>query len=223
MKKILSASILNADFACFQAELKTAVEAGIDWVHLDIMDGHFVPNISMGPSFAHLVRRLTKLPIDAHLMISNPDEFIDKFAEAKIDTISVHIEENPHIHRTLQHIRDAGCNAGIVLNPGTPAESISEVLHMVSLVLVMTVNPGFGGQDFIQEVLPKIKKVKNMIEKANSKALIQVDGGINKDTIALVGNAGTSVFVAGSAIFHHPDGTAQGVKDLLHSIHSLPS
>ena len=218
MTKIISASILNADFACFNEQLNSAIEAGIDWVHLDIMDGHFVPNISVGPSFAHLIRKLTNLPIDAHLMISNPEDFIDKFVAAKLDLISVHIENNPHIHRTIQKIIKSGCKAGIVLNPGTPAEMITEVLHLVDLVLVMTVNPGFGGQGFIYETLPKISKLRKMINDLGSTALIQVDGGINKNTLPLTYKAGASIFVAGTAIFNHQGGIQQGVKELIQSL-----
>ena len=168
MKSIISASILNSDFGNLESEIKKAEQAGVDWIHLDIMDGHFVPNISFGPHVVSLCRKITNLPLDTHLMISNPDKYIDAFSEAGADYISVHIENNAHIHRTLQKIISNGKHPGIVINPGTPIESIFSILHMVDYVLLMSVNPGFGGQIFIPETLGKISKLS---EEMKSRGL----------------------------------------------------
>ena len=214
MKPLIAASILNADFSNLNEQIKTAEKAGIDWVHLDIMDGHFVPNISFGPLMAGICRKLTNLPIDTHLMISNPDQFIGAFAKAGSDYLSVHVEGNLHIHRTLQNIHKAGKKAGIVINPGTPVESIYPVLHMVSYVLFMSVNPGFGGQEFIQEVVHKISALSEKIKTENLDILIEVDGGINAETLPIARQAGADVFVVGSYIFKNPAGIQAAVRNL---------
>ena len=214
MKNLIAASILNADFSNLKDQIQTAEKAGIGWVHLDIMDGHFVPNLSFGPQIAKVCRSLTNLPIDTHLMIDNPDQFIDAFADAGSDYISVHIEGNPHIHRTLQKILDKGKKAGIVLNPGTPIESIYPILHMVSYVLLMTVNPGFGGQKFIHEVTAKMSTLSKKIKNENMDILIEVDGGINAETLQEAKQAGANVFVVGSYIFKNPQGIEKTVASL---------
>jgi ribulose-phosphate 3-epimerase len=214
----ISASILNADFTCLKDQIDQAILAGVQWIHLDIMDGHFVPNISMGPSIASTCRKITDIPIDAHLMIENPDSFIEQFVSAGVNYISVHVENNPHIHRTLQKIRSLGCKPGIVLNPGTPPDTISSILNMVDLVLVMTVNPGFGGQKFLYELLPKIKRVREMITTANLSAYVQVDGGISPTTLPLAYEAGADIFVVGSEIFNNTKGIKQSIKQLIQSI-----
>lgn len=215
---ILSASILSADFSNLQDQIRQAETAGVDWIHVDVMDGHFVPNISMGPFIVETCRRLTSLPLDVHLMIENPERYIEAFAHAGASSISVHIENSPHIHRTLQAIRGLGVKAGIVVNPGTPAAAISAVLSDVDMVLVMTVNPGFSGQAFIPGVLAKISEINTMIRQADLTVPIQVDGGITADTLPLAYAHGASIFVAATAIFKHPAGIAAGINALRNSI-----
>ncbi len=214
MKKMISASILNADFSCLESQIQAAEKAGVDWIHLDIMDGHFVPNISFGPQIAAMVRKMTRLPIDTHLMISNPDQFIDAFAEAGADYISVHVENNPHIHRTIQNILKNGKNAGVVLNPGTPVQAIYPLLHMVKYVLIMSVNPGFGGQKFLPEALDKISELSAKIKSEKLDIMIEVDGGINAETLPLAAKAGADIFVVGSYIFNNPQGILHAVQTL---------
>ena len=214
MKKIINASILNADFGNLKDQIEQAVAAGIDWVHLDIMDGHFVPNLSIGPAIAKTCRQITNLPIDAHFMISNPNDFIPVFADAGVNLISVHIEGDAHIHRTLQNIINHNCQAGIVLNPGTPVEAISSVLNMVELVLVMCVDPGFGGQKFIPAMLPKIQQVRKLIDEQDHDIHLQVDGGIDINTLPEAVKAGADSFVIGSAIFRNKDGISESLKQL---------
>jgi ribulose-phosphate 3-epimerase len=211
---ILSASILSADFSRLGEQIHAAETAGVDWLHVDVMDGHFVPNLTMGPFIVSTIRPLTKLPLDIHLMVDNPDAMIPWYAEAGADKISVQIETCPHIYRTLQNIRALGKSPGVVLNPGTPASSIREILHLVDLVLVMSVNPGFSGQSFLSEVAPKIAEIQRMIVETGSRALIQVDGGICANTLPLVYEAGARVFVSATCIFKYPAGIAAGVTAL---------
>jgi len=214
MKTRIAASILNSDFGNLESEIKKAEKAGIDWVHLDIMDGHFVPNISFGPHIVSIVRKITKLPLDAHLMISDPDKFIPAFAEAGVDYISVHIENNPHIHRTLQSIHDYHCKPGIVLNPGTPIESIYPVLPMVDYVLMMSVNPGFGGQTFIPETAGRLRILADKISQLDLNIPIEVDGGINEDTAKIAVDSGADILVSGSFIFKNQNGIQNAVDTL---------
>ncbi len=204
MKKI-APSILSADFTCLGQEIKTVEMAGADWIHVDVMDGHFVPNITMGPLVVEAVRRSTKLPVDVHLMIQNPDLYIPDFAAAGADYISVQVEVCPHLHRTIHMIKESGAKAGAVLNPATPLSSIDYILEDLDLVLIMSVNPGFGGQKFIASSIDKIIKLKAAIRDKGIATLIQVDGGVNSTTIAAVSQAGADVFVAGSAIFNTND------------------
>lgn len=211
---IISASILNADFSNLGEQIKEAEHAGINWIHLDIMDGHFVPNISFGPYIASVCRKITFLPLDTHLMISNPDQFISQFAKAGSDKISVHVEGNPHIHRTLQTIQDLNISPGIVLNPGTPVESITSILHMVDFVLVMTVNPGFGGQEFLKETIVKIQTLSEMIKQLGLDIKIEVDGGMDDITIPIVRDAGAEIFVVGSYIFNNKSSIAEAITRL---------
>jgi len=214
MKTRIAASILNSDFGNLESEIKKAEKAGIDWVHLDIMDGHFVPNISFGPHIVSIVRKITKLPLDAHLMISDPDKFIPAFAEAGVDYISVHIENNPHIHRTLQSIHDYHCKPGIVLNPGTPIESIYPVLPMVDYVLMMSVNPGFGGQTFIPETAGRLRILADKISQLDLNIPIEVDGGINEETAKIAVDSGADILVSGSFIFKNQNGIQNAVDTL---------
>ena len=215
---LISASILSANFAHLEADLRQAEQAGVDWIHVDVMDGHFVPNISMGPMIVETCRAITTLPLDVHLMIDNPDDFLDAFAAAGANRISVHIEGNPNIHRTLQKIRSLNCLPGIVLNPGTPACTLQEVIGMVDLVLVMTVNPGYGGQAFLPDTLGKISEIQRMSQKSQASPWIQVDGGITPRTLPLTYSAGARVFVAGNAIFNNDDGITDAVRALKVSI-----
>ena len=203
--KLIAPSILSADFTRLGQEVRAVAEAGADWIHADVMDGHFVPNISFGPMVVDAVRRVTDLPIDVHLMIDNPDAYISQFVDAGADYISVQVETCLHLHRTVQMIKDAGVRAGIVLNPSTSLSTVDWILEDVDYVLVMSVNPGFGGQRFITNSLNKISALRQMIADAGLNLLIQIDGGINPETITDAADAGADVFVAGSAIFGQPD------------------
>jgi ribulose-phosphate 3-epimerase len=201
----LAPSILSADFSALLSDVLEVQEAGAEYLHIDVMDGHFVPNITVGPLVVKALRPKVKLCLDAHLMIESPDRYISDFIDAGADLITVHAETGVHLHRTLSLIKDKGAMAGIALNPATPPSVLEYILPMVDLVLIMTVNPGFGGQVFIPEVLPKIKVVKRMLEERGLSAEIQVDGGINPATAPAVVKAGATVLVAGSAIFGNDD------------------
>lgn len=203
--KLIAPSILSADFSKLGDEIKAVEKAGADWIHVDVMDGHFVPNITMGPIVVEAVKKSTGLPADVHLMIEKPERYISAFASAGADYISVHVETCVHLNRTLQMITEAGIKAGVVLNPATPLSSLEWVLDMLDFVLIMSVNPGFGGQAFIPNTLDRIRRVRKMIADRNLSTLIQVDGGVNDLTIKEISEAGTDVFVAGSAIFGSPD------------------
>lgn len=214
MTVIIAPSILAADLNRLGEQVKSAVAGGADWIHVDVMDGRFVPNISFGPNAVKAVRRVTDLPIDVHLMIIEPERHLQAFADAGTNHITVHYETCPHIHRTLQSIREMGMSPGIVINPGTPVNVLSELTHNFDSVLIMTVNPGFGGQSFIETMYDKIRRTKALLEKSGSKAEIQVDGGISSETIKACFEAGASNFIAGSAVFRHKDGVAAGIKAL---------
>jgi ribulose-phosphate 3-epimerase len=203
--KLIAPSILSADFARLGEEIKAVEAAGADWIHVDVMDGHFVPNITIGPLIVEAVRSVTSLPIDVHLMIENPDNYIPAFAKAGASWISVQIETSVHLNRSVQLIRECGAKPGIVLNPSTPIQTLECIMEDVDYVLIMSVNPGFGGQAFITNSLDKIKALRQMIRSKSLNTLIQVDGGINEKTIADVAAAGTDIFVAGSAIFGSDD------------------
>jgi ribulose-phosphate 3-epimerase len=202
----IAPSILSADFAKLAEEIKEVEKGGVDWIHVDVMDGHFVPNITIGPLIVDAIRPHTTLPLDVHLMIESPDRYISDFVKSGADIISVHQEACPHLHRTIYQIKEAGVKAGVVLNPATPVEMIKDILRDVDLVLFMTVNPGFGGQSFIPSVLSKIKKCREWIEVAGYNHIdIEVDGGVNSETARLCESAGANVLVAGSAIFNSPE------------------
>ena len=200
MKKI-APSILSADFTKLAKEIKAVEDAKADYLHIDVMDGHFVPNITVGPFIVEAARRATRLPLDVHLMIDNPDKFIPDFAKAGSDIITVHAEASRHLHRTIQYIKEQGIRAGVSLNPTTPLSVLEHILEDVDLILLMTVNPGFSGQSFIKSCLPKIERLRKMLDDGNYKAEIEVDGGIKVSNIGAVAKAGADVFVAGSAIF----------------------
>lgn len=203
--KLIAPSILSADFSKLGDEIKAVEAAGADWIHVDVMDGHFVPNITMGPIVVEAVKKATALPADVHLMIENPDRYILDFAKAGADLISVHVEACVHLNRTLHLIKESGAKAGAVLNPATPLSSLEWVLDCLDFVLIMSVNPGFGGQVFIPNSLDRIRQLRDMITDKGLPTLIQIDGGVNIRTIGDISKAGTDVFVAGSAIFGSPD------------------
>jgi len=201
----LAPSILAADFAHLADAVERATEGGASVIHVDVMDGHFVPNLTIGPPVVKSLRRATRLPLDCHLMIDNPDQYIVDFAEAGADWISVHQEVCPHLNRTLTHIKDHGCRAGVVINPATPVETLSEVLDMVDYVLVMSVNPGFGGQKFIPATLHKMRKLAEIRAARGYAFRIEVDGGVGMDTVGDVVRAGAEILVAGNAVFGKGD------------------
>ncbi|MCP1230628.1 ribulose-phosphate 3-epimerase [Acetobacter indonesiensis] len=204
-RPLIAPSILAADFARLGEEVDAIVQAGADWIHLDVMDGHFVPNISFGPQIVKALRPRTNLPFDVHLMIEPADPYLEAFAKAGADHILIHIEAGPHAHRSLQQIRALGAKPGIVLCPATPPEAISEIMDMVDVILVMTVNPGFGGQKFLASQLPKISRLRDMITKSGRDIRLAVDGGIDPTTAPQAIAAGADVLIAGSAIYAQPD------------------
>ena len=201
----IAPSILSADFTHLGEEVKAVEKAGADYIHIDVMDGHFVPNITIGPLIVKAVKRVTSLPLDVHLMIADPDRYIQEFAEAGADILTVHAETLNHLHRTVQAIRDLGVKPSVSLNPATPLDPLDYILGDLDMVLLMSVNPGFGGQAFIPSVVPKIERLRERIDREGLKVEIEVDGGIGPDTINAVSRAGAEVFVAGSAIFGSKD------------------
>ena len=200
MKKI-APSILSADFSKLGEEILAVEAAGADWIHIDVMDGHFVPNITIGPGPVASLRKITRLPFDVHLMIENPDQYIDSFAAAGSDIITVHVEAARHLHRTIAHIKEKGIKAGVSLNPATPLAQVEPILSDVDVLLIMTVNPGFGGQKFINSILPKIQKAQAMVKAISPHVSIEVDGGVTVDNIKAVAEAGADVMVAGASVF----------------------
>ncbi len=216
--KLIAPSILSADFTRLKEEIQAVEAAGADWIHADIMDGHFVPNLTFGPMVVEAVRRATGLPIDVHLMISEPDRYISDFAKAGATCISVHAETCTHLNRTVQLIRDSGARPGVVLNPATPVEALRWILEYLDFVLVMSVNPGFGGQRFIPNSIARITLLRTMISERGLSTLIEVDGGVSPQTIADIAAAGADVFVAGSAIFNSPD-----YRQTIHALRQLAS
>ncbi|MBZ5513377.1 MAG: ribulose-phosphate 3-epimerase [Acidobacteriia bacterium] len=218
----IAPSILSADFLRLGEQVQAVEAAGVDRVQIDVMDGRFVPNITFGPIAVSSLRPLTRLTLEAHLMVDRPEDFIDSFARAGADTIIIHQEATPHVHRAIEHIHALGKKAGIAINPATPPILISEVLANVQLVLVMTVNPGFGGQEFIAETLPKIRRVRETIRQHHLSCEVEVDGGIDEDTAPRVVEAGADVLVAGSAVYDAKDGVAAAIQRLLASARAAP-
>lgn len=209
MKQALIApSLLSADFSRLANEIAEVEKAGVDWLHVDVMDGHFVPNLTIGPLVVEAIRPVTKLPLDCHLMVSRPEDWIEGFAKAGATTITIHQEAATHLDRQLRLIRSAGCKAGVSINPATPVSTLENVLGLVDLVLVMSVNPGFGGQKFIHGALDKVRELAALREKGRHSFLIEIDGGITADTIGDARRAGCDVFVAGSAVFKGSDRAA---------------
>jgi len=203
--KLIAPSILSAAGARLGEEINAVEKAGADWIHVDVMDGHFVPNITMGPAIISSLRKTTRLPFDVHLMIENPDSYIESFATAGADIITVHVEAARHLHRTIDFIKKMGKKAGVSLNPATPLALLEEILPDIDLLLIMTVNPGFGGQQFIPNMLPKITKAANLLSALPNKPLLEVDGGVNLQNIKAIAQAGAQVLVAGNAVFNTTD------------------
>ena len=210
----IAPSILAADFTRLGEQIREAEAGGADWIHVDVMDGRFVPNITIGPLVAEAARRSTTLPVDVHLMIVEPERYVGAFADAGASYVTVHVETSPHLHRTVQQIRERGVKAGVTLNPGTPAEALTEILPYVDLVLVMSVNPGFGGQSYIPGSTAKIAKIRRMIDERGlgGQIELQVDGGVAPDTIAEVVGAGATVVVAGSAVYNRKASVAENIR-----------
>ena len=217
MKKYkIAPSILAADFARLGAQVQEAEAAGADWLHVDIMDGHFVPNISFGPVILEWIRPLTKLPLDVHLMIEQPESYLAAFAKAGADVLTVHVETCPHLHRSIQQIKELGVKAGVTLNPATPLSSLTEILLDVDLVLIMSVNPGFGGQSYIPASTAKIARLRKMLDDCGSHAELEVDGGVSAATAGQVVGAGATILVAGSAVFNQKNSIAKNLE-LIHA------
>ena len=211
---IIAPSILSSDFLHLGDVLQTCQSAGADWIHVDVMDGQFVPNLTMGPFIVEHCRRGTDLPLDVHLMVEKPENLLEAFAEAGASHLTVHVETCPHLHRTIEDIKALGCKAGVTLNPGTPAASIFPVLPFVDLVLVMSVDPGFSGGTYIPEMVSKVAEIRRKLDEIGSPAWLEVDGGISPETLPEMKAAGATAFVSATSIFKHPDGIAAGITAL---------
>ena len=222
-KYVLSTSILSADFTRLGEEIDAVQTAGADWLHVDVMDGHFVPNITMGPFIVQACRRATQLPLDVHLMIEQPERYLEAFAKAGASGLTVHVETCPDLAGTLKQIKSLGCTAGIVLNPPTPVREIEPFLAEADLVLIMSVNPGYSGQSFIPETIAKVAEVRKQLDALGSSAWLEVDGGIDVNTLPLMKDAGATAFVAATAVFKHPEGPGAGVRSLRNVIASPSS
>jgi len=213
-KCLISPSILAADFTALGADVARAEKAGVEMIHVDVMDGHFVPNISIGPPVVSSLRKTTSLPLDVHLMISEPLRYVEAFANAGADHITFHVESDSNTLATIEAVRAAGMTVGISVKPATPASAIIPYLPEIDMLLVMTVEPGFGGQSFMADMLPKIREIRDAIEKDDLKTHVEVDGGIDAETVSLVSGAGANVMVAGTSVFRHPDGVSAAVAEL---------
>ncbi|MEX2143415.1 MAG: ribulose-phosphate 3-epimerase [Anaerolineales bacterium] len=214
VQPLIAPSILSADFRRLGEQIAEAEHSGADWIHIDVMDGHFVPPITMGQVVVAACRKATKLPLDVHLMVANPDNLLQSFAEAGADHIHIHVEASPHLETSLKAIRKLGCRAGVALNPATPVSAIEPVLHLADMVLAMTVNPGYSGQEFLSEVLPKVSQLRSAIAANGTQALIEIDGGVNAETLPAALEAGGQVFVAASSVYKYPQGIAAGMQAL---------
>ena len=215
-------SILSADFCILGQQIAEVDEAGADGIHVDVMDGRFVPNITIGPLMVEAARRSTRLPLDVHLMIVEPERYLEDFAKAGADTILVHQEACPHLHRTVQQIKSLGSKAGVVLNPATPLATLEEILPDLDQILIMSVNPGFGGQSFIESSVEKVRRLKRMLDERGLETVIEIDGGVGPDNAARVVAAGATLLVAGSSVYKAPGGAAEGVRRLRASVPSAP-
>ena len=210
----IAPSILSCDFSRLAEEIRAVEAGGADWIHVDVMDGHFVPNISIGPVITQAARRSTDLPLDVHLMIEGPDRYLEAFVEAGAHVLTVHREACPHLHRTLERIRELGARPGVAINPATPVESVREVIPLLDVLLVMSVDPGFGGQRYIAASTDKLRRARRLLDDLGSRAELEVDGGVGPENAAEVRGAGASVLVAGSAVYGHRGGPAEGVRAL---------
>ncbi|MBI5953369.1 MAG: ribulose-phosphate 3-epimerase [Chloroflexi bacterium] len=211
-KFLIAPSIIASDFTTLGDEIVACESAGADWIHVDVMDGHFVPTITVGPLFVEACRRATKLPLDAHLMVSNPDQHLEVFAKAGANRLTVHVETCPNLIQTIERIKSLGCRAGVTLNPSTPASALDAVLPLVDLVLVMSVNPGYSGQKFMPEMIGKVEEIRGGLDAIHSQAFLQVDGGMSVETVPLMYNAGANVFVVGNFAFKHPMGVGEAIR-----------
>jgi ribulose-phosphate 3-epimerase len=216
---IIAPSIVSADALHLQDDIAACEAAGADWIHVDVMDGHFVPNITMGPFLVEAYKRASKLPLDVHLMIEQPERYLEAFARAGASHLTVHVETCPHLYRTLQQIKSLGCVAGVTLNPGTPVSALEPVLSLADLVLIMSVNPGFSNQAFLPDAVGRVARVRKMLDEGKLPAYLEVDGGINADNLGRLKDAGANAFVSANAIFRHPQGIAAGLSALREAIH----
>lgn len=221
-KYLIAPSIVSADYLRLREDIAACESAGADWLHVDVMDGHFVPNITMGPFLVETFKRATRLPLDVHLMIEQPERYLEAFAEAGASHLTVHVETCPHLHRTLQQIKSLGCLAGVTLNPGTPVSAIEPVLHLADLVLVMSVNPGFSGQTFLPKTVAKVAQIRKKLDEIKSPAHLEVDGGIAAETLPKMKDAGANVFVAASAVFGYSEGIQAGIAALRAATEQAP-